>query len=150
MKYDYEQSIPEFSLINPSLPFLPTNAAIEIDNYRLGFPYDEEPIRHLSKLFNDLTQGEEPKAGLPENNSVLGYVMVGKKLFKEIKKCWKGKSVDAVIWQINLAAKELRDFRRLGEERQKSLSKFCFALSNEIIGYQSRKNQRNSSKCKNF
>lgn len=128
MGFDYKLWIPEFSLKNPNLSSLASEAAVDIDNYVGGRSQEDKSVRYLSQLLNDITQGENPKAKLPDNCNVLGYAISGREKFDGH---WRGKCIDDVVLQINLVAKELRDFKSLSQERQKALVEFCVSLSKE-------------------
>lgn len=116
MTHDYNFWIPEFSFRNPALPFLAAEVAVDIDNYMQGRSHEDESVKHLSNLLNDLTLGENPKAKLPDNCEVLSYAISGREKAEEY---WKNKQhVDEVVLQINLVAKELRDFKNLNRENK--------------------------------
>jgi len=133
MAYGYLSEIPEFNLRNRGLVLLATEAAIDIDICSNGRQCEEESVKHLSHLLNELTQGEEPQIKLPDNCVVLGYVISGREHFEEY---WSGKHIDEVVLQTNLIAKDLRDFKSLPKSRQKTLSNFCLNLSKEIERHQ--------------
>lgn len=66
------------------------------------------------------------------NSFVLGFAISGRQKAMEY---WKGKDISEVLLQINLAAKDLRDFKVLSKERQETLIDFCVNLSSEISYY---------------
>lgn len=146
MACDYEHLVPEFFLENPSLPFLVIDAGIEIDGHRLGLgDKGDKSVKYLSKLLDNLTQGENPRAKLPENNSILGYAIFGRKIFGAFK--GKKQIDEQVLIQTNLVSKDLMGSKNLDEEKQEDLSKFCFDLSREIIEYQIKRNKRKGLGC---
>lgn len=143
MIHDYNFWIPEFSLRNSDLPFLAAEAAVEISAYTQDRSQEDESVKHLSKLLNDLTIGENPRAKLPDNCVVLAYAISGREKFWEY---WKNKThIDEVLLQTNLVAKELRAFKDLSKTRQKELTDFCVSLSKETayhhIEYYSRQSR---------
>ena len=54
------------------------------------------------------------------------------RVFGETKEYWKGKNTSEVLLQVNLAARELKDFKSLSRQQQKSLLDFCCNLSTEV------------------
>ena len=134
MNYDYNVFVPEFSLRNGRLVFLASEVAVDIENHILDRTkyLDDKSVKYLSQLLNSITQGENPIALFPENHFVLNYAISGR---ENVKEYWEGKTNYDVLLQINLVAKELRDFKTLPQERQKSLVDFCINLSNEAISY---------------
>ena len=125
--------IPRFSPDNLELLCLASRAAIEIDNYMRNQNSEDESVKYLSKLLDDITQGEDPKKNLISGWSVLGYAIPGREKAKEY---WKDKHFpDNVVLQINLVAKDLRDFKSLPEAKQEGLIEFCCNLFNEIRSY---------------
>ena len=129
MDYSHKFWVPEFNLRNINLASLASEAAVDISNCALGNSQEDKSVQHLSSLLNDLTQGENPRALLPDNCVVLGYAISGRENFKEY---WEGKNASEVLLQINLAAKDLRDFKSLPKERQETLTNFCVNLSKEV------------------
>jgi len=123
-----------FDLRDGSLPMLALESAIDIDDYISGRDTKDESIKHLSKLLHDITQEEKPIASLPNNCLVLGYAISSRENFKD---CWKGKNTGDLVLQINLLAKDLRNFRNIRISQQKVLFDFCVNLSKEIALYQS-------------
>jgi len=128
MEQNHTVWIPEFSLRNSALPSLASEVAIDINNYIQSRSREDESVKHLSILLNDMTLGENPRAKLPDNCIVLSYAISGREKFEEY---WKGKNTDEVVKQINLIAKDLKDFKSLARERQVSLTDFCVNLSKE-------------------
>jgi|SRR3989344_1982034 len=131
---DYEHSIPEFSLRNSGLPFLAAAAAIDIEGHIQNRDKECESVEYLSKLLEGITSGENPQVKLTDNLIVLGYAIFGRKKFEDY---WKGKRTDEVLLQINLVAKDLRDFKSLPEDKQRELSDFCVELSTETAYHHS-------------
>jgi len=129
MDCDYALLIPEFSLRNSDLSFLASEAALDIDNYIQGRSQEDSSINYLSGLLDSITQGEKPKVTLPDNDVVLAYAISGRERFEEM---WQGRPLDEIVLQTNLVAKDLREFKKLPEDRQKSLRDFCINLSKEI------------------
>lgn len=134
MDYNHEDWISEFNLKNISLATLASEAAIDIFNYTSENILGGKSVNCLSKLLNDITQGEKPRVLLPDNGVVLGYAISGREKFKEY---WKDKGGTEVLLQINLAAKDLRDFKNLSTERRKNLVNFCVDLSREVVDHYS-------------
>ena len=137
MPYDYKHSVPEF---NPGrggtdLTFLTVTAAREISNHALSGGQEDESVRHLAQLLDETTKGDDPSALFVGNFEVFGYAIPGR---KNAIKYWEGKRTDNIPLQINLIAKDLRDFKSLPKERQEALAGFCANLSNEIMIYHSR------------
>lgn len=134
MSYDYKKWIPKFSLRNFTLSSLTAEASIDIENYIYCRNQETESVKYLSKLLDEITQGEKPLVMLPDNCVVLSYAISGREKFK---KYWEGKCVDEVLLQTNLISKDLRDFENLPKPKQEELSDFCVRLSKEISYYQS-------------
>jgi len=125
---DYSSLVPRFDLKDSGLPLLISEAAIDMDNIMKGISDEDKTIAHLSSLLYGLTQGEKPGA-LGLDNTVLAYAISGREKFEEY---WKGKNTSEVLLQVNLAARELKDFKSLSREQQKSLLDFCCNLSTEV------------------
>lgn len=138
---NYKDWVPEFSLRNHTLAFLAAEAAIDIDNYTQGRSKETESVKYLSQLLNEVTQGENPRAKLPDNRFVLGYSISGRERFEEY---WKGRHSDEVVLQTNLVAKELKDFETLPKHKQEELGDFCVGLSKEVAYNHSQYYSRNS------
>ena len=134
MSYEHNFWIPEFSLRNSDLPFLASEAAIDIDNYLRIKTQEEKSIQDLAHLIDTLTEGESPRVNLPDNCTVLSYALSGREKFEEY---WKGKHINEVTLQTKLIARNLRAFKSLTKEKQEELSNFCVRLSREIAYYQS-------------
>lgn len=60
----------------------------------------------------------------------MSYAISSRENFEEY---WKGKSENELILQINLAAKDLRNFRSISKEQQKRLMEFCLNLNKEVM-----------------
>lgn len=133
--YNIGERYPEFNLRNFDLVLLPAETAADIENSMNSRDYETESVSQLSKLLNDATKGDDPVALFPENCFVLCYAISGRKNFE---KYWKGKTHPELLLQVNLVAKELRDFNKLPPERQKNLTGFCIRLSREIMSYQAK------------
>ncbi|HLC47089.1 MAG TPA: hypothetical protein VJI75_05135 [Candidatus Nanoarchaeia archaeon] len=134
MTIDQKTLTPEFSLRDDSLPMLVAEAAIDIDNYANGRSKNDGSVIRLSHILNSATSGDNPIAKDVNNSVVLAYAVSGKDKFEEY---WKHRShVDELVLQINLAAKDLRDFKSLSESQQDVLMKFCVNLSREIANHQ--------------
>ena len=131
MDYNHKD-LPEFSLRNSALHPLVSEAAIDIDNHMRGINSDGESVKYLSQLLENIIRGKNPIALLPDNCVVLGYAISGREKFEEY---WKGKSIDEVVLQTNLAAKDLRDFKNLPIERQKNLVDFLINLNRESMNH---------------
>jgi len=114
MFYDYHHSVPEFDLRRGSLTFLTATAALEISNHALSGGQEDESVRHLSQLLDETTKGDDPSALFLGNFEVFGYAIPGR---KNAIKYWEGKRTDNIPLQINLVAKDLRDFKSLSKER---------------------------------
>jgi len=130
----YQRWIPEFDLRSISLTSLASGAAVDISNFRLAGKEHDAPVKYLSRLLNDLTQGENPRGELLDIGSVLAYAVSGREEFTEY---WKGKNPSEILVQLSLVSKDLRDFKSLSEERQETLENFCVNLSRELMCYHS-------------
>lgn len=127
---DYKTWIPRFDLRNSELAFLAATTAVDIDNYMLGRSQERESARYLSQLLNETTQGESPRASLPDIGTVLSLAVSGRKDYGEY---WKGKNLGEVVLETNLASKDLRDLKDLPRARQEVLRDFCVRLSKEVM-----------------
>jgi len=132
--HDYKFWIPEFNLRNGNLASLPAVAAGEIANTRLGEGYHKDSVRYLSQLLHNLTQGENPEQNFIDKQFVFSYAISGR---EEAEEYWKGKewSTSVLARQINLVAKDLRDFESLSEETQMGLENFCVNLGKECMRF---------------
>lgn len=134
MGYDHGFWVSDFSLRNSDLPLLASEAAIDILSYKKNLGQESGSIKHLSRLLNDLIQGENPRVNLPDNFTVLSFAISGR---EEFEKYWKDKSSDELLLQTNLVAKDLMDFENLSETKREELSDFCIRLSREVAYYRS-------------
>lgn len=139
MASDQDFGVPEFSLRNSSLPMLIAEAGIDIENYMLGRSQDDKSVIYLSQLLDRITQGENPEVKNMDNCEVLGHAVSGRKKYEEY---WKGKHTSELVLQVNLAAKDLRDFKTLPRSQQEALSSFCDRLCQETAHYHRRYHSR--------
>jgi len=139
MHMDYQKEFPEFNIRNYNLAFLASEVAVDIDNYRIGRVQGYNSVNHLSKILNDLTQGDNIGENFIENDMVLAYAIAGGK--ENFHEYWKERRhIDNLPLHVNLVAKDLRDFKELSREKQKGLVNFCINLSQEIMNQSSKSN----------
>ncbi len=128
MGSDYEYNIPRISSRYPDLSLLCSEAAIDMDGYTPGQPFDGKGVMHLSKLLDDSTKGQDPEIRYSDLFMPLAYIIYGRD-----EENLKGKHVDELVLQINLVTKELKDFENLSDKKQKNLVDFCINLNREIL-----------------
>ena len=126
---NYEFWISEFSVRNNSLPFLLSECAIDIENYMLGKSQEDDSVKYLSKLLNESTKGEKPRIALPNNCIAIFDAMNSLGIPREY---WEGRTVGDIVLNVNLLAKDLRDFKTLPREGQETLRNFCGNLNRAI------------------
>jgi len=141
MDYKHLEWVPEFDPRNHELSFLAAVAAIEIDLYQSNRGEHAKSVKHLSRLINEITQGENPRViDNPEIYSVLFHAIPSER--EKYEEYWqeyskrKSRHVNEILLQTNLVAKDLRDFKILSKEKQEELGTFCVNLSRELSYFQ--------------
>jgi len=157
----FSKSVSEFDARNRDLTWLTAEMLIDLDNYLDNRKYEDKSIKHLAYVLNDATQVKKlikeelgyktildsttinknqtiEREGLINalsipNKVVFAYAIYGRENFE---KKVKGKEEGDLLVQINLAAKDLRDYKNLPKSRLEELGEFVLKLSRELAMYQ--------------
>ncbi len=128
----------EFNPRDSELFELVSEAALDLCNYRLNKGENDESVKNLFQLLDEITQGEEPEViSNGEIYNVLFHAIPPER--EKYKEYWeeysktRSRQVNEILFQTNLVAKDLRDFKSLSNEKLKTLENFCINLANELI-----------------
>jgi len=117
----------QFRANDTKMPFLAVQVSIGLDNnYRLGRRDYEEEILRLSEILYNTSISDSID---PSTMCVLGEAIGLENL--------ASRSGGEIYLQLNLASKELRNYKEISKERFENLRDFCIQLSRRTAGFQS-------------
>ncbi len=114
-----------FEWNNPDMALLISEATLDLDSYIFKKKSDVKSIETLAEMLEKVSK----RKFIDPTTSNLIVKSVGEKYFKL-------GHTDEILYQLNLATRELKLFRTASNERLRELRKFLLNLSKETISVQ--------------
>ena len=134
------ESVSEFDARDGDLNWLIVETLIDLDNYLDNREYEDKSIKHLAYLLNDATQVKKYKNQIREPNALnfINYGVLINAIFnnKELREEFKGRHQNNLLVQLNLVARDLRDYKILPKSKVEEIGNFCSDLLGALQYYQ--------------
>lgn len=127
---------PELRALDPDLPFLASEAAVDIDNLLSDSSSEVESVKRLADILNNSFKGDVPGNSFksfmdPATVTILGTAVIGSS-----SKNVSLKQVDDLLEKASLFAKSLsRENLLENRDELEEARDFCIALSRSVVAY---------------